>query len=150
ARLVGESLSDLQKGEHGALLTIDVDHFKEVNDTYGHIQGDRALCAIANLLRSNFREEDIVGRPGGDEFMVYMKNINGIDILSEKCDTICKKIQNMPAEGYGQLTISLGAALCTRGISYEAAYRSADRALYQAKKAGKNRFKLVDATPGTH
>ena len=73
-----------------ALIMLDVDRFKDVNDTYGHAVGDEALRQSAALLKRHFRGSDIVGRVGGDEFIVFMKNIPGGTIVSSQLEKLCQ------------------------------------------------------------
>lgn len=88
-RLIEEHLPKLQPGEVGALLLLDVDLFKSINDTYGHMCGDETLKAVARLLESSFRDGDVIGRPGGDEFLVYLPRIQDIPALTKKCARPC-------------------------------------------------------------
>ncbi|WP_105203746.1 diguanylate cyclase domain-containing protein [Neobittarella massiliensis] len=137
-----EDLQLLQDGEHGAMILIDIDRFKEINDTYGHMKGDEALQSMAVLLRSTFRADDVVGRPGGDEFIVYMKNVTDTEALRAKCRTLCDRVQQLTVAG-GGLTISAGGILARKGDSYNDLYVEADQALYRAKNAGRNRFQIA-------
>lgn len=142
--LIIEDIHQMKEGEHGALLMIDVDHFKTVNDNYGHMSGDEVLCAVAQLLRSSFRADDIVGRPGGDEFMVYMKKVKDKSALCDKCGEICSKARELLVENEIGITISVGAALSCAGDEYEDLYQITDKQLYEAKKDGRDGFKAAD------
>lgn len=88
-----EDLDTMSEGQSGALLLIDIDKFKLINDNYGHLEGDSILKQFALLLRDSFRSEDIVGRPGGDEFIVYMKAVNDRKIFARQmqCALSCRK-----------------------------------------------------------
>ncbi|QNM04625.1 transporter substrate-binding domain-containing diguanylate cyclase [Qiania dongpingensis] len=139
---IEEALAALHEGERGALLLFDVDNFKNVNDTYGHMQGDWALIQVAELLKVSFRSNDIVGRPGGDEFTVYMNSIKNRQILMDKCQFLCEKVRELKLEDGKGLTISLGAVLASRGDTYDELYTRADKALYQAKEKGRDRYQI--------
>lgn len=139
---ISELLAAMKPEEKSALLLIDVDHFKEINDNFGHMNGDCALKSVALALKTSFRENDIVGRPGGDEFMVYMANIRNQEELSRKCDALCRKIRDLKLEDM-QLTISVGAALIIGGNQYDEAYRLADQLLYKVKETGRNSFMVA-------
>ena len=141
--LISESLGQLPEGRFGALILLDVDHFKDINDTYGHLSGDKALTLVADLLRSNFRSQDIVGRPGGDEFTVYLPQIKDLQGLETKCALICEKACSLDPPGCQPLTLSVGAVLSCRGDSYESLYEMADQALYRSKKQGRNRYEIA-------
>lgn len=143
--LISEALSDIAPGEMGALLIADIDHFKLINDTYGHLRGDEVLRQVASLLKDNFRKEDIVGRPGGDEFIVYMKNIRDTQTLTDKCASLCERIRGIFLEPGKHLTASIGVAIATEGTTYSNLFQRADHALYTAKKLGRDTFHLADS-----
>lgn len=141
---VRESLSRMREGELGALLLIDIDYFKQINDTYGHMRGDEVLGQMAGLLRSSFRADDVVGRPGGDEFLVYLTRIKNREFLFDKCAALCSGARGLPLAEGGRITISVGAALSHPGDSYAALYKTADEALYRAKNEGRDRFHIAE------
>jgi len=126
-----------------ALLMIDVDHFKTVNDDYGHAAGDRALHAIAETLRGNTRVFDSLARYGGEEFVVVMPSTGREDavIAAERLRAAVEGLGFEPGPGQRcRLTISIGIA-CTvdQAMLPEALLRAADLALYDAKRGGRNR-----------
>ena len=130
-----------------AVLMVDVDHFKLVNDTYGHDVGDRALRAIADTLREQTRVFDSLARYGGEEFAVIMPGTT-VEEATSAGERLCKAVADMtfeaePGQRY-KLTVSVGVA-CTSGgeTTPEAMLRHADRALCDAKHAGRNRVKLA-------
>ncbi len=143
-RLIAKEISRLEQGKNGGLLVIDIDHFKQINDTYGHLSGDKALVDVAGMLKANFREDDIIGRPGGDEFVVYMKNAGDIQCLSVKCSVLCRCMQALSVKDGRGITVSVGAVLSSAGDTYEQLYQQADSALYSAKKLGRNRFQIAE------
>lgn len=126
-----------------SLAMIDLDHFKEINDRYGHITGDQVLKSMAEAFSNNVRQSDVVGRYGGDEFIILMPECNQ-DEAHKTAERLRKKViaqvrkirrfQPPPTASIGLLTISPQA-----GLSAEEAIQRADQALYQAKAAGRNR-----------
>ncbi len=124
------------------LFMFDLDNFKNLNDTMGHQTGDRFLITFAAELQRNFRETDIVGRVGGDEFFALMRNVSGVLETKKKAEEILNVIQRICAD-YASTRISgsIGISIFPEnGKSLEALYASADGALYQAKRNGKNGF----------
>lgn len=133
-----------------AMIVLDLDNFKEINDYFGHLYGDALLLEISNRIKSLFRASDIVGRIGGDEFMIFMKNIKNVDIVYKKIGDLC----NLVNENYSYfntdlaITTSVGVALYPdAGRDFETLYNSADIALYQAKDKGKNQFHIYNGSP---
>lgn len=132
-----EVLQQLDDGRHAAVVLIDVDNFKAVNDTFGHLIGDQALIAVAELLSRQF-PEGIVGRPGGDEFMVCLSPSANRKILEKRFTSLKEDVRNLCISQELRLTISIGIAVVSCGIDYEQAYAAADEALYQAKDQGRD------------
>lgn len=134
----------LEKSSHEkhALFAIDVDNFKSLNDTFGHQTGDEFLISLASVLKTCFRESDIVGRMGGDEFFVLMKNVPNSLIVAEKSETLLRMGREICKAYAGlEITLSIGVAMFPeQGINLDQLYASADGALYQAKNQGKNQF----------
>lgn len=129
-----------------ALLIIDLDDFKRINDTWGHQAGDHALRVCANTLRDSFRISDLVGRLGGDEFVVLMRFISNREAVRAKADALLETIQKAPL-GYEDvaLSISIGVAVYPAdGEDSDTLYARADKALYQAKQLGKNKACFAD------
>lgn len=137
-------------GRHGALLFIDLDHFKRVNDTYGHDAGDALLCEIADRLRRSVREGDTVARLGGDEFVVMLEELG--DDAGEACARASAIAGNVLAalnepcqlgDVRHHSTPSIGAVRFDGGEEHaEDLLRRADAAMYRAKAAGRNRLEL--------
>lgn len=148
--LIAKSLWALNDHETGALLILDIDYFKSINDTYGHLRGDEVLTELANLLLRNFRAEDIVGRLGGDEFVVYMGSVKDQESLRRKCEEVCGSARQVKLDSNRCLTVSLGAVLSHSEQTYNELYKSADEALYMAKAAGRNCFYILPDTGGAH
>ncbi len=131
-----------------ALLILDLDNFKEVNDHYGHLFGDALLTQVSRILTSLFHSEDIVVRVGGDEFMVLVQGINDRHLLSSQC----RRLQDMLVYAFQsaitdfKLGCSIGIALCPEhGCDYLNLFAKADIALYQAKAQGKNDFRFYSS-----
>ena len=127
-----------------AVAVIDIDHFKRINDTYGHDVGDVALIAMAKVLAASFRTTDLVARIGGEEFCVLTINPKDAVMLMERLRARVEAIE-IPIPGSHELlrlTVSVG--LCTPlGQNLAAMIKSADEALYRAKQSGRNRVELV-------
>ena len=125
-----------------ALFMIDIDNFKSLNDTYGHQAGDEFLIAFAAELKKSFRESDIVGRIGGDEFFALMRNVPDTDTIENKAKDLLATIQRVCADYLDvRLSGSIGIAVYPEsGKSIEALYLRADTALYQAKREGKDQY----------
>ncbi len=119
------------------VIILDIDHFKNVNDTYGHNIGDEVLIKFAKILQSSLREDDIVGRWGGEEFIVivFSKDKN---ILLNIADKIRTAIENEVFSSVGKITASLGVSIHNKGSTIEETIKKADQALYKAKDSGRN------------
>ncbi len=124
----------------GVLMMIDIDLFKNVNDTLGHLAGDEVIMQIARQLRRTFRENDFIGRVGGDEFIVYMQDVKDTVFVYEKAKALCESVEQM-FENHQQnyaITISIGISNTEQAKTYNELYRQADVALYNAKANGRN------------
>lgn len=139
---ISQLLTELAQEERGALLLFDIDYFKDVNDRCGHMRGDEILCEVADILRENFQGENIIGRQGGDEFMVYLKSIDGNEALEDKCAKICDSIRHVVIDEGRMLSISMGVAFSSAHMKFETLYQNADQALYAAKRAGRDGFQI--------
>ncbi len=143
-----------QSDRQHALFIIDIDNFKAINDNLGHHFGDLVLSDIANKLKEHFRSRDIIGRVGGDEFIVFAENITDIKVIEEKAKKIAEAFNNTYSgedEEY-KVSGSIGVARYPDdGSSYEDLYKSADKALYQSKMRGKDcyTFYSKDLLDGT-
>lgn len=138
-RNVLESIKELKKYSTTpiAAILIDVDHFKEVNDTWGHAVGDQALTRVATLLRDNFRAEDYCIRYGGDEFLIIATGnvCEDENTIKYKIETINEELGNPPKD-FPKLSISVGVATSHHGFT-EKLMIQADKALYKVKEAGR-------------
>ncbi|WP_343208736.1 transporter substrate-binding domain-containing diguanylate cyclase [Anaerolentibacter hominis] len=142
--LVIQNIQLLKEGKSAALILVDVDHFKRINDTYGHMAGDKTLCQVADYLRNSVRAGDVVGRPGGDEFMIYLNGAIDRYGLEIKCKDLCRGINELELDGQEPLSISIGAVRALPGDEYEVLYKKADEALYVAKGRGRNQYKIAE------
>ena len=130
--LINENIKNKDRYGTDALIIIDCDDLKYVNDTYGHLAGDQVLKNIGMGLKLNFRQNDIIGRIGGDEFCVYMKNVPSADLVKSKCRQLNALVQRMNKDFY--VSVSSGLALLEEEGTYEELFERADKVLYEAKK----------------
>ncbi len=123
------------------LLFIDIDHFKKINDTWGHAAGDRVLQMVANTLSHNIRTFDILGRWGGDEFVALILNVDEEQLaaVAHKLRMLVEKSFLEIEGGYIQVTISIGSALIRAEDIPESMLKRADALLYRSKQEGRNR-----------
>ena len=134
-----------RKSDRGALLLIDADHFKRINDSFGHLVGDEALVAIAAAIGRGVRGGDTVGRIGGEEFAALLPGASEADAagIAERIRREVEAVDFRPAGAHPwQLTVSIGGTLCPAGIAVSDLMREADRRLYEAKRNGRNRTVL--------
>ena len=124
----------------GTFILVDIDNFKRINDTYGHVKGDRILRKVSEALRKSFLEIDNISRIGGDEFAIFTLGKSDEKELSATINNFLKMIINIESEV--ELTCSVGICLSTEEDDYESLYYKADMALLSAKISGKNRYKI--------
>jgi diguanylate cyclase (GGDEF)-like protein len=136
-----------REGKPLALAVIDLDHFKEVNDTYGPAAGDRVLKTLSSLLRQRLRSSDVIGRTGGEEFAVALAGVDTEAAVSimEDIRVAFSKISHQHEKGEFTATLSCGIAIFPHFSDLSSLADAADRALYQAKAAGRNRVILADS-----
>ena len=143
--LIDKAILESSPEQRHALFVIDIDNFKTVNDKLGHLYGDEVLEEIALKLKEQFREEDVVGRIGGDEFVVFLKNIPSQKILSLKSRILNDLFRGTQSDGkvVCPFSCSVGVALYPRdGRNYHELFHKADIAMYAAKRSGKDRFRF--------
>lgn len=126
-----------------AVIILDIDHFKRINDTFGHHFGDTVLQAMAQILRERTRDSDALARMGGEEFVIVCRHSN-IENAIGTAERIRSAISAYHFPGVGHATASFGVAACCQDDTAEALLARADAALYQAKRTGRNR---VEADP---
>lgn len=129
---------------HHAMMIIDIDNFKSHNDRLGHISGDHALQYMAKQMKGLFRRGDVIGRIGGDEFMVFLENISSIEKTRSRAEDICAVArQSRISHPEWNLSCSIGVArFPADGEAFETLYAKADLALYRAKEEGRDRWHL--------
>ena len=143
-RLGIETQKSFYGGTPLSLVMVDIDHFKKVNDTFGHLEGDKVLCKIASLLKDSVRKKDTVARYGGEEFVLILPGA-GLEESAMIAERIRRLVENTPMQIIGQaqinLTVSLGISNFPihRPNSKEELVKMADQALYEAKEEGRNR-----------
>ena len=140
-----KALAEMNPGETSAFMLLDLDHFKRLNDTLGHMRGDDALKNVAEILMNHFRKYDIVCRLGGDEFVVFIQRIS-IEVFDRVLTSLLKKMELDYERGDVKvsITISVGVALVPEhGNTFEELYEKADQALYQVKNTTRNAYKII-------
>jgi len=126
-----------------AFLMLDIDHFKQVNDTYGHLHGDAVLAELARILNAAKRESDVAARYGGEEFGLIL-NETGETGAMTLADRIREKVEAATFPGGLRLTVSIGVATTDDEALFTSLIEKADQALYAAKQAGRNTVRLAD------
>jgi len=144
-RAAREALPEVIRSGGGSVVLIDLDHFKQVNDTYGHEEGDRILRAAAQMLGAGLRDEDLVARWGGEEFLLILPDTppEGAAIVAERCRAALRTI-----EAPVSVTASFGIAPLTTLADVDLSLARADDALYDAKDAGRDRV-VIRGAPET-
>ncbi len=141
---IEECLSTSGVGSCHAMLMIDTDNFKSVNDTFGHAYGDKIIVFVADSIRKIFRGTDFVGRVGGDEFMVFMRHTSR-NITEERARQLNEAIRRDLCEDgkLVKISCSIGISFFSQdGDTYQKLFSAADEALYHAKEAGKNCYRI--------
>ena len=124
---------------HGYFIMIDIDWFKQINDMFGHPEGDRVLHDLAKCLRSIFAPIGLIGRLGGDEFSILIDRPIERAQLESRLHTFAAQLDQLGAPASG-VSCSIGVLAITHPTSVEALYQQADQLLYQAKQQGRSRF----------
>lgn len=140
------ALAENSGSENGeALLFMDIDHFKEVNDTYGHDMGDKVLHMVAATLKQNIRSTDWLGRWGGEEFVAILNDVGSVSDLMEVCNKLRILVESSHLVLDGKriwVTISIGATMLLPDDTDASFIKRADALMYQSKKAGRNRVSI--------
>ena len=151
-QLIHSAIEDSNDNTLSALMIVDLDNFKEANDLLGHANGDQLLEKTAESLKEMFKGGDVIGRIGGDEFLVYMRNLTTISDADEMAGNIVKKV-NYELDFEGQpihVTCSVGVAVYPyHGKTYEELFEKADRAVYTVKANGKDGYRVYHAASTT-
>ena len=136
-----EAIRGKRAYEKGAFFILDIDNFKIINDTCGHLVGDQVIMKVAANLQNNLREEDLVGRIGGDEFCMYLNHISCIEDIEKNALRIIDNIRNLNiSKLQKQLTVSMGICIVDTEKDFEDIFMKADHALYEAKANGRDQF----------
>ena len=136
-----EAIRGKRADEKGAFFILDIDNFKIINDTCGHLVGDQVIMKVAANLQNNLREEDLVGRIGGDEFCMYLNHISCIEDIEKNALRIIDNIRNLNiSKLQKQLTVSMGICIVDTEKDFEDIFMKADHALYEAKTNGRDQF----------
>lgn len=145
---ITEALIMKPKHTLSALLMIDIDNFKQVNDTLGHAAGDQVLIEVTRRMSDVFRKSDIICRFGGDEFVVFLNDMTE-PLIKKRANLLCEVIKGMGAAKNVNISLSVGIALIREQTAvFQEIYDLADQALYQAKRAGKNRYVIYTEPDG--
>lgn len=135
-----------QNPKAGALMVMDLDHFKAVNDTLGHLAGDAVLRELSQTLTRQFSSEALIARWGGDEFMVFIPNAKDRNEIARQAETLCTSMNrtfSFDQKDY-MISISIGIALCETASTYKELFKKADEALYIVKRGARNGYKMAD------
>lgn len=140
----------LDTGRLGTLFMIDLDNFKKINDTYGHIVGDKILQYFAEVLKKYARKEDVVCRLAGDEFVTFYPELKKKSTAAKRARKIVRTFaEKMGSLGYGGIvSVSIGIMIAKEGESFTSLYNKADKALYYVKNNGKNAYRFYDEQNG--
>lgn len=134
-----------KEGERSALLMIDADRFKNINDTFGHAEGDRVLAEVGRIIKNSCRAADVAGRIGGDEFVIFMRSIvepeNACQLADRLQQQVSRAFEDTPLAG--RVSLSIGIALCPEhGDRFETLFQAADEALYLVKARGRGKYRV--------
>jgi|GEM_PF-2362460 diguanylate cyclase (GGDEF) domain len=133
--LIQQILENQHSNTLHALMIIDIDNFKQVNDERGHLIGDQMLIKIADIVERNFRKQDIIARVGGDEFIVFMQSAGSYEMIAQKAESVCDIFR----DNLDRVTCSVGISVTNSNDSnYRKMFKEADAALYDAKSRGRN------------
>jgi diguanylate cyclase (GGDEF)-like protein len=150
SRFKDRLVRELERGDRTqrqlSLVLVDLDHFKNVNDSFGHLVGDRVIRALARTLVTGLRKSDVIGRYGGEEFIILLPDTSPAGAVSavEKIRHRFEALQFDADQRPFSVTLSAGVAGNGRRMAVEALINAADRALYKAKRNGRNRIEIED------
>ncbi len=145
-----EYLQNISAGEIAALFVIDLDNFKKANDTYGHQFGDLILKNFAEKLRDNFTTDGVVGRFGGDEFVILLKNVADINFVTDKARALLKMARDLHSDKEWHLSASIGISIIDGGEkNYSEIFSAADKSVYVVKNQGRNGFSVNETEKQT-
>ena len=146
--LITKYLNKKELSLYSSFIIIDIDHFKQVNDKFGHQAGDTLLKDFSQLLKEIFSHKDIVGRLGGDEFIVFMKAIdkNNLHIINSRLENLCTLMNKEISwnSNTQKISLSVGAVITNKATNFDDLYHKADEILYEVKRNGRNGFKIKE------
>jgi diguanylate cyclase (GGDEF)-like protein len=142
---IQEKRKGIEPTKEISLISIDLDHFKEVNDTFGHPAGDEVLRKVSTLLTESVRESDVVARVGGEELMVLMRGANA-QIAARYAEELRAKIERLAFDAYPELKVTASFGIISSNVSTDAdtLIKNVDRSLYKAKRGGRNRVEVYN------
>ena len=144
--LINEYLKNKDPYATCGMMVLDVDYFKHANDIYGHLFGDQVLVELAHLLVQMFDEKDVIMRAGGDEFVIFLKDISHATLVKKGMQLV-KAVRDLHFEGKDYaITCSVGICFLKEnmsGYTYNQLFENADWALYRAKENGRNRLRIL-------
>lgn len=142
-RIASKYMKDATAKEGCAFMIIDIDDFKLINDSFGHLSGDVMLTELASSLQRIFDKTDVIGRIGGDEFAVVIQCVKAKEEVIQKAKEVCSIFNRLLREEAYTLSCSIGIAFAPdNGTDFQVVYQNADLALYEAKAAGKNNYNV--------
>ena len=145
-----EYLQNISAGEIAALFVIDLDNFKKANDTYGHQFGDLILKNFAETLRNNFTTDSVIGRFGGDEFVILLKNVADVNFVTDKARALLKMARDLHSDKDWYLSASVGISIVDGGErNYSEIFSAADKSVYIVKNQGRNGFSVNETAKQT-
>lgn len=131
-------MTEEKNSHYGAMVVLDLDNFKRINDQFGHLKGDQALVRFSQILENVFSEKDLIGRLGGDEFLVFLKGVRHRNVLNRQLEQLFDALQD--GEPFS-LSCSVGIVFTqAKTFDYQTSVRQADIALYESKKRGKGQY----------
>ena len=141
---IREHLYAAKNDSWNTFMILDIDHFKNVNDEYGHMTGDEVLHHMGNCMREVFRSDDILCRWGGDEFVVFIKGFADEKVLTSRLTILRDKMNTFSSKGMPlQVNLSIGGVCAPNGTTLNMLYQKADEALYDVKNHGRNGISLL-------
>lgn len=144
---IEEDLSHLHAGKQSAMILVDLDHFKQINDTLGHLAGDSFICKTSSIIQGYFKDEALCGRVGGDEFLIYLSDIPDTASIVLQSEILRQEIfrqtskRNIIITTQASIGISFSSEFC---YDYESMFSAADHALYRAKMEGRNKVVVAE------
>ncbi len=141
---IEEKLKNISVNDRGAFFMLDLDHFKNINDSYGHQEGDAVIKKTSDFINGLTRKDDIAGRLGGDEFCIYFHGKLTLETVKERAELLCGQIRSIHPSEKARTSCSIGIAYCCRsGLTFKDVYKKADEALYLQKENGRDGYTIL-------